>query len=227
MPFLSVIVPAYNEAASIIEVIEKIQQVALDKEVILVDDGSDDATGKLIERYADRDGFRLIHHPKNLGKAQAIASGLKEARGEIILIQDADLEYDPRDYPILLEGFSEPDTDIVFGSRLLGGGLRRTSVLFRMGNLFLTFMVNLLFASHLSDVETGYKVFRRNLIEKIELVSSHFDFEVEFTCKALRLGYKIREVPIAYNPRKFQEGKKIKWKDGLSALFWIVRCRLL
>ena len=222
---ISIVVPVYNEERFVEPLLRKVVRLAGEQEILVIDDGSTDQTPAILARLAHTLPIRVMTHPANLGKGAAIQTGLKVARGTTIIIQDADLEYDPQDYPGLLRPVLQGRTSIVYGSRFLGPH-RAIYFWHRLGNWVLANMVNLLFNASLSDVETGYKVFRRKVLDDISLRANGFDVEVEFTCKALKAGYMIVEVPIAYYGRTYAEGKKITWKDGLTALLTIIRCRL-
>ena len=222
---ISIVVPVYNEERFVEPLLRKVAQLAGEQEILVIDDGSTDQTPAILARLAQALPIRVMTHPANLGKGAAIRTGLKVARGTTIIIQDADLEYDPQDYPGLLRPVLQGRTSIVYGSRFLGPH-RAIYFWHRLGNWVLANMVNLLFNASLSDVETGYKVFRRKVLDDISLRANGFDVEVEFTCKALKAGYMIVEVPIAYYGRTYAEGKKITWKDGVTALLTIIRCRL-
>jgi dolichol-phosphate mannosyltransferase len=227
---LSVVVPVYNEEDTIEEIISRVLAVevdGVDKEVIIVDDGSADGTRQAIEASAWRHDPRIQVRENriNLGKGAAIRVGLSYAAGEVILIQDADLELDPSDYPALVGPITDGRTEIVYGSRFLGPRpdlSRRT----RLANWFLTAVTNVLFLSRLTDMETGYKVFRREALQGIRLRCVGFDFEPELTARLLLAGRRIHEVPISYHPRRVDEGKKIRWVDGVDALWVLLRCRI-
>ena len=224
-PKISILIPAYNEAPFIERVLRKVLATSVEKEVIVVDDGSTDATAEILARLARELPIHVVRHPRNLGKGQAIRSALAHSRGEIILIQDADLEYDPQDYPVLLKPLWEEQATVVYGSRFLGAH-RASYFWHRLGNWIITTLVNLLFNTSLTDVETGYKVFRRKAIDGMALRACRFDFEVEVTCKLLGRGHMIFEVPVAYYGRSYAEGKKVTWRDGVQALWVIVCCRV-
>lgn len=225
----SIIIPAYNEEKSILEVIEKIKKVKLGsikKEIIVVDDFSTDNTKRLLT-HLKGSGIRVFFHQKNHGKGAAIRTGLKHATGSIILIQDADLEYNPKEYPKLLKPIIENKTEVVYGSRLeaIKRNLKKMYKLHYFGNLFLTIVTNMLYGAKITDMETGYKVFRKEVIRNINLRAKRFDFEPEITAKILKKGYKITEVPIDFMGRKFNEGKKITWKDVVKALYYLIKYR--
>jgi glycosyltransferase involved in cell wall biosynthesis len=227
---LSVIVPVYNEADTIQEIISRVLAVELDgveKEVIIVDDGSSDSTRAAIDASAWRLDPRVQVHENaiNLGKGAAIRHGLKWAGGEAILIQDADLELDPRDYPALVAPIVDGRCEVVYGSRFLGPR-PDLSTRARLANWFLTTVTNVLFFSKLTDMETGYKVFRRDVVHGMRFRSVGFDFEPELTARLLLAGRRILEVPVSYAPRGLDEGKKIRWVDGVDALWVLFRCRL-
>jgi glycosyltransferase involved in cell wall biosynthesis len=223
---LSLIVPVYNERQTIEEIVRRVQAVDLnlEKEIIVVDDGSTDGTGEILQTL-ELPGLRTVIHEKNKGKGAALRSGFDLAEGEIILIQDADLEYDPREYPQLLEPILDGRADVVYGSRFLGGPHRVLYFWHYVGNRFLTTFSNMLSNLNLTDMETCYKVFRRDILQKIKLKSPRFGFEPEITVKLAKLHCRIYEVPISYSGRDYAEGKKIGWKDGLAALFHLVRFR--
>ncbi len=226
---LSIIIPAYNEQDNIKEIISRVQKVSLDnitKELIIVDDFSTDSTKKILSDIKDS-SIKIFFHQKNQGKGAAIRTGLRHATGDIILIQDADLEYDPKEYPALLKPILENKTDVVYGSRMdvIKKNMSKMYKLHYFGNVFLTFVTNILYGSKISDMETGYKVFRKEVLEGINLKARRFDFEPEITAKIMKKGCKIVEVPIGFTARKFEEGKKITWRDGIKALFYLVRYR--
>jgi glycosyltransferase involved in cell wall biosynthesis len=228
---LSVIMPVYNEAATLQEIVDRVMKspIPLARELIVVDDASNDATPELLRQIAAErsEDIRVVSHPVNQGKGAAIRTGIAEARGEIILIQDADLEYDPRDYPLLLEPILENQADVVFGNRFHGGPHRVMYFWHYMANRFLTFLTNVLTGLNLSDMEVGYKVFRAQALRRITLKSKRFGFEPEITVKVAKLGCRVYEVPIRYYGRTYAEGKKITWRDGLAALCHIIRYRLI
>jgi len=224
---VSVIIPVYNEEETIRELLSRVflAPCPAEKEVIVIDDASTDGTKKILAGLKDRNNFLLLHHQENQGKGTAIRTGLKYAAGDFILIQDADLEYDPRDYPALLKPLLKDEADAVYGSRNLKKN-PRSSVSFYLGGKFLTLILNLLFKTDLTDVNTCYKVFKKEVLKSIKLEEPRFAFCEEVTCKALKRGYKIKEVPVNYYPRTSQQGKKINWKDGLRGAWVILKNRL-
>jgi len=224
-PPVSVIVPVYNEERFIESVLRRVTVSPFEKEVIVVNDGSTDSTGHILARLERELPIRTLTHPSNQGKGSAVRSGIAASRGNILLIQDADLEYDPEDYPALLKPLTERRTAIVYGSRFLGAH-RASYFWHRVGNWAITNLVNVLFNASLTDIETGYKAFRRTVLEPLSLRARGFEFEAEFTCKVLRSGQMIFEVPVSYYGRSYAEGKKITWKDGLQAVWVIVCCRV-
>jgi glycosyltransferase involved in cell wall biosynthesis len=226
---LSVIVPCYNEVQTLEEIIRQVVAVGLAHEIIIVDDGSQDGTRDLLPKieatYPQQ--VRVILHEHNQGKGAAISTGFRAATGEVLLIQDADLEYDPRDYPSLLKPILERRAKVVYGSRFLGGP-RKTMFFWNMvANKFLTLATNILYNTILSDMETCYKVFRAEVVRDLRIRSRRFDFEPEITAKVLKKGIRIYEVPISYNGREWEEGKKIKWYDAPIALWTLVRYRFM
>jgi len=224
---LSVIIPIYNEVESIQVIIKRVQDTKLAGEILLVDDGSIDGTRDLLKEMDGHNNIRVILKEKNEGKGSAVTIGMQEAKGDILLIQDADLEYDPRDYPTLLKPLEEGNADVVYGSRFLGGPRRVVMFWHLVANYLLTFMTNILYNTILSDMETGYKVFRKKVVEGISIRAKRFDFEPEFTAKILKRKYRIFEVPISFNPRDYSEGKKIKFKDALEAVWTLLKYRFV
>jgi glycosyltransferase involved in cell wall biosynthesis len=225
---VSFIVPAYNEAATIGEVLERVAALELETQIIVVDDGSTDATAAVVERFAaGRDGVVLVRQP-NGGKGAAIRAGIPYLDGEITVIQDADMEYDPADVPTLIEPIVRGVADVVFGSRLSGGRPQRAYLFWHlMGNRFLSFLTNLLFNTTLSDMETGYKALRTDVLRSLDLRRDDFGIEPEITAKVCKRRLRIYELPIAYYGRTYAEGKKITWRDGVKAIGVLFRVRFL
>lgn len=222
MPRLSVVIPVFNERATIKEIVGRVRAVPIDKEIILVDDGSNDGTRELL-RELEGEGVRVILHDRNRGKGAALRTGFQACIGEIVIVQDADLEYFPEEYPELIEPIVNGWAEVVYGSRFLG---RRHRVLLYhhyLANKFLTFLSNLFTNLNLSDMETCYKVFRREVIQGIPLKQDRFGFEPEITAKVARRRLRVFEVAISYNGRTYEEGKKIGFKDGIKALWCIFR----
>ena len=222
---LSVVIPVYNEKKTLNELILRVEAVSIDKEVIIVDDASTDGTRDLLKKYEKKEGFEVIYQPKNKGKGAALRAGFQIVKGEVIIIQDADLEYNPKDFHALLEPIFDKRADVVYGSRFLGGSHRVLFFWHYLANKFLTTLSNMFTNINLTDMETGYKAFRREVIESISLKSNRFGFEPEFTMKVAQRKFVIYEVPISYDGRDYSEGKKINWKDGVAALWFILRFR--
>src|SRR5688572_18595360 len=223
-PLLSVIVPCYNERATVAELLRRVRDVPVEKEIIVVDDQSTDGSRDVVAALAnDWPEIRHFLQPVNMGKGAAIRRGIAEARGDVVLIQDADLEYDPDEYPKLIQPIIDGHADVVYGSRFEGYPRRVMLFWHRLGNTFLTFLSNMTTNLDLTDMETCYKVFRREIIQSIRLKSDRFGIEPEITAKVAKRGYRIYEVPISYYGRDYWEGKKINWKDGFAALATILR----
>lgn len=226
---LSVVIPCFDEEATLPLILERVlaaPPAEVMKEIIVVDDGSGDASATIARRFeAEHPGVvRLIQLPHNRGKGAAVITGFRHATGDIVLIQDADLEYDPNDYPALLAKFADPAVAVVYGSRILGSR-KRSYHRYYWGGRLVTLATNLLYGTHLTDEPTCYKVFRRPVLDALELCSEGFEFCPEITAKVLRRGFRIHEVPIHYHPRSFAEGKKIGWRDGLRAIKTLLRYR--
>ncbi|MCA9290013.1 MAG: glycosyltransferase family 2 protein [Phycisphaerales bacterium] len=224
---LSVVIPVYNEVETIETLLDRVRAVPLEKEIILVDDASTDGTREVLRRFEGEPGYRVLLHETNQGKGAALRTGFGAATGDIILIQDADLEYDPQEYPRLIAPIVDGRADVVYGSRFLGGeGNRVLRFWHAVGNKVLTFVSNCFSNLYLTDMETCYKVFRREAIEGIELQESRFGIEPELTAKLAKRRLRFYEVGISYNGRSYGEGKKIGWRDGLRAIWCIVRYNL-
>ena len=227
---LSVIVPVYNEAATVAQIIEQVLKVELgdvEKEIIVVNDGSTDGTGAVLDSLVAHrpNPLKIVHHEQNRGKGAAVRTALEHVTGNIVITQDADLEYDPQEYPALLAPFEDPAVQVVYGSRNLHGN-PRSSWSFYWGGRLLSWIANLLYGSHITDEPTGYKALRADLLRSLDLQSDGFEFCPEVTGKVLRRGIEIHEVPISYRPRSFDEGKKINWRDGLRAIWTLLKYRL-
>jgi len=220
---VSVVIPVYNEVSTIREIVVRVQAVDLNKEIIIVDDGSTDGTREQLQKITlSHENVRVLYHDRNQGKGAALRTGFEAATGDIVIIQDADLEYDPLEYPVLLEPILDGRADIVYGSRFLGGPHRVLFFWHYLGNKFLTLLSNALTNLNLTDMETCYKVFRREVLSNIQLKSNRFGFEPEFTAKIAKKDFRIYETSISYSGRTYAEGKKIGWKDGVKAIFAIV-----
>jgi len=225
---LSVVIPCYNEKELLPQLLSHVKGAPVsDKEIILVDDGSTDGTTEIIKNSIEKDVSRVIYHPVNMGKGAAIRSGLNAVTGDIVLIQDADLEYDPAEYPKLIAPILEGKADVVFGSRFMGRGPHRVHTFWHyVGNKFLTILSNMFTNLNLTDMETCFKVFRTEVIKNITIQQNGFGIEPELTAKAAKTHCRIYEVGISYYGRSYGEGKKITWKDGIKALYVIVRYSL-
>jgi glycosyltransferase involved in cell wall biosynthesis len=222
---VSFIVPAYNEAATLGEVLRRVEALDLDKQIVVVDDGSTDATPQLLQEWSNRNGFHVIRQ-ENRGKGAAIRAAIPHLDGDIAVIQDADMEYDPNEVPELIEPIRRGAADVVFGSRLSGGRPQRAYLFWHLvGNRFLSLLTNVLYNTTLSDIETGYKLIDRQLFVELDLRSERFQIEPEMTAKILKLGVRIYEVPVSYTGREFDEGKKITWRDGVEAFWTLVKYR--
>ena len=224
---LSVVIPVYNEATTILHLYEAVRAVRLNIEIILVDDGSTDGTREIMRTLHD-EGTRIFYHDRNLGKGAALRTGFQHVTGDIVIIQDADLEYDPQQYPKIIQPILDGKADVVYGSRFITGDYRRVLFFWHMlGNKFLTLLSNLLTNLNLTDMETCYKAFRCEVLRKIRIEEDRFGFEPEITAKIAKLNLRIYETGISYSGRVYEEGKKIGWKDGMSALRCIIKYNLL
>lgn len=224
MPLLSVIVPVYNEAKTIKEILKRIDSVEIDKEIVIIDDGSYDGTDRVL-RELNYPNLKIIYHSSNRGKGIALLTGLANARGELVIIQDADLEYNPKDYLKLIKEFNDSHADLVLGIRFTKE--YKGLLIPRLGNRFLTGLFNLLFFTDLNDVMSCYKLARRETFNSLNLKAKGFDIETEIMAKAIKKGLKIRQVPIEYHPRSYSEGKKIRWLDGIYAGLTIIKYRFV
>jgi glycosyltransferase involved in cell wall biosynthesis len=231
---LSVLMPVYNEERTLDEIVRRVCAINMPKEIILVDDGSKDRSREILTRLQEENrragdtlnDIKVLFQPENQGKGAALKTAIAHATGDMLLIQDADLEYDPTDYPSLLQPIQDGLADVVYGTRFAGGGAHRVLFFWHsMGNRILTLLSNMLTNLNLSDMEVGYKVFRADALKGIELQSKRFGFEPEITVKLAKKGCRFYEVPIAYHGRTYLEGKKITWKDGLAALYYMIRFR--
>ena len=224
---VSVIIPVYNEKSTIEEILRRVKAEEIATEILVIDDGSIDGTREILENLDQDSQLRVIFHDRNRGKGAAVRTGFQNAAGEVFLIQDADLEYDPRDYPSMIRPLEEGIADAVYGSRFLGGPRRTVMFWHMVANKLLTFMTNLLYNTILSDMETGYKVFKREIVDGMQIHANSFDFEPEFTAKILKKKVRVYEVPISFNPRDYDEGKKIGMRDAFQAVWTLIKYRFV
>ena len=226
---LSVVMPVYNEAKTLREIVGRVRRVDIPKTLIIVDDGSTDGTRAMLKEYEGEEDVRVIYREENAGKGAAVRTGLAEADGDIVIIQDADLEYDPNEYHDLIAPIVRGDADVVYGSRLSGGRPQRVYLFWhKAGNVFLNLVTNILYNTTLTDMETCYKAFTREVKESLHLTANKFNLEPEITAKIFRQNrFRVYEIPISYYGRSFAEGKKICWLDGFSALWMLLKCRFI
>lgn len=224
---LSVIIPVYNELHTLAEVVERVHRTGLADEIIVVDDGSTDGTWELLQALKGKYNLQTFHHERNRGKGAAVRTAIRHASQDILLIQDADLEYNPQDYTRLLEPIEEDRADVVYGSRFLSDTGSSGIFWSILANRVLTLMTNVLYNNLLSDMETGYKVFRKEVVQDMPLRAKGFDFEPEFTAKVLKRKFRVHEVPITFNPRNYNEGKKVRPRDAFIALWTLLKYRLV
>jgi glycosyltransferase involved in cell wall biosynthesis len=224
---LSVIIPVYNEVKTIQEIIRRVQATGLADEILAIDDGSTDGSRDVLANISQSALIKVIYHERNQGKGKAVRTGIQNASGDLIIIQDADLEYDPREYTNLLRPIQEGIADVVYGSRFLGAGRRPVLFWNMVANKILTLVTNVLYNNILTDMETGYKLFRRQVVQNMTLHAHGFEFEPEFTAKILKSKVRIYEVPITFNPRDYAEGKKIKMKDAFIAMWTLIKYRFV
>lgn len=221
---LSIVIPVFNEANTVAELVEKVRALDLEKEIIIVNDGSSDGTREALRPFESVPGVRVHHSPVNLGKGASVRIGFSFATGDIITIQDADLELDPNEYHALIQPIVDGSADVVFGSRFLGAG-RKGKLSFYVANRALATLTNTLYGAHLTDIETCYKVFRADVVRSLKLRAARFEIEPELTSQVLKRGYRLVELPIGYTPRGHEEGKKISWKDGFQAVYTLLSQR--
>ncbi len=225
---LSVIIPVYNEAETLDPIVAAVAAVPVEKEIILVDDGSTDGSREKLQQFENQDGIRVLYHERNQGKGAAIRTGVAAAEGDLVIIQDADLEYDPREIPLLMQPILSGRADVVYGSRFMGAGPHRVLYFWHYwGNQLITLLSNMLTNLNLTDMETGYKLFRREVIQSITIEESRFGLEPEITAKVAKGHWRIYEIGISYSGRTYEEGKKIGWRDGVRALICILKYNVM
>ena len=224
---ISVVIPVYNEENTLREIVRRVQAVGVADEIVIVDDGSLDGTREILKDMEDQNPLEVVLHERNKGKGAAVRTGIQHATGDVVIVQDADLEYDPRDYEALLKPIREGLADVVYGSRFLGGPRRPVMFWHMVANKMLTLMTNILYDTILTDMETGYKVFKREVVQDMDLKARRFEFEPEFTAKVLKRDVRIFEVPITFNPRDYDEGKKIGLKDAFEAVWALLKYRFV
>ncbi len=224
---LSVVIPVYNEKDTLHKIIERVQATPYEKEIVLVDDCSEDGSRDILKEYEGKDGFVIHYHQYNQGKGAALRTGFENLSGDVVVIQDADLEYDPKDYGILLEPILDGRADVVYGSRFLGGPHRVLFYWHYVANKALTTLSNMMTNLNLTDMETGYKVFTKEVADSFQITCDRFGVEPEMTGKIAKMNFRVYEVPISYSGRDYSEGKKITWKDGVAALWYIFKFRFL
>jgi glycosyltransferase involved in cell wall biosynthesis len=224
---LSIVIPVYNEKKTILEILVRVRNMNFLKEIIVVDDFSTDGTREVLSNQPPSEDLKVILQPRNMGKGAALRTGFEAVTGDIVVIQDADLEYDPQEYPVLIQPILANKADVVYGSRFLGGPHRVLLFWHSVGNKILTTLSNMMTDLNLTDMETCYKMFRADVLKKINLRENRFGFEPEFTAKVAKSGCRIYEVPISYSGRDYTEGKKIGWKDGVAAIYFILKYRFI
>ncbi len=224
---ISVVIPVFNEKDTLEKLLHRVEAVDYEKEIILVDDCSTDGTREIMKKLEGRDEVKVFYHEVNQGKGAALRTGFSHVSGDIVIVQDADLEYNPKEYPVLLEPILDGRADVVYGSRFLGGPHRVLFFWHYLGNMALTTMSNMFTNLNLTDMETCYKVFKKEVLDSIQLKCNRFGFEPEFTAKIAKLPIRIYEVPISYSGRDYSEGKKIGWKDGVAAIWFILKYRFM
>ena len=228
---ISIVIPVFNEVNTVREVVEKVRNLPFEKEIIIVDDGSTDGSREVIKamekEYGNNPNMKFIYHPKNMGKGTAIRSALKLVEGDVVVIQDADLELNPEEIPLLLKPILENNAQVVYGSRFLKPEQRKRSFLRNLANWILSILASVLYGQRITDEATGYKVFRTEILKELNLKSKGFEFCPEVTAKVLKRGEKIVEVPVSYDPRTAEEGKKICWKDGFKAVYTLLKYRFV